>query len=396
LNRICVTGLGVISSIGHDTGENRESLRNGVSGLSKDTSTIVSRYVGRLPFGEITLSTETLKQQAGASEAGVTRTELIALKAFEEAVAGAGLSPEEVRSPDTALIGASTVGGMCLTNELYQDANKKEGGSEYLFSYDCASINIYIARKHGITGINNTINTACSSSANAIMFGARLIKHGLARRAVVGGVDSLAKFTINGFNSLFILSSEKCRPFDAGRNGLNLGEAGAFIVLEKEEDCQHKKIHAVLSGYGNANDAFHPSSLSEEGDGPYLSMKLALDEAGLEAGQIDYINAHGTGTENNDEAESKAIIKLFHKPPPFTSTKSNTGHTLGAAGCIEAIYSILSIDGQEIFPELNFDEPIASTGLIPETSLRAEKLNHVMSNSFGFGGNCTSLIFSKA
>jgi 3-oxoacyl-(acyl-carrier-protein) synthase len=227
------------------------------------------------------------------------------------------------------------------------------------------------------------------------MHGARLLQSGRAKRAIAGGVDSLAKYTINGFNALHILSSEKCRPFDEKRNGLNLGEGAAFLVLEKEEDCLPKKKYASLSGYSNRNDAFHPSSLSENGDGPFLSMQNAMQLAHLQPEQIDFINAHGTGTENNDLAESKAMMRLFSRVPDFTSTKSNTGHTLGAAGAIEAVYSLLNISEQELYPCLNFDKAIPEFGLQPLTVYKKKNVQHVMSNSFGFGGNCTSLIFSK-
>ena len=239
---------------------------------------------------------------------------------------------------------------MCLTDELYADANKQDNGSEYLSSYDCASVNMYLQTHYEMNGIINTINTACSSSANAIMYGARLIKNGIARRAIVGGVDSLAKFTINGFNALHIFSPEQCTPFDENRKGLNLGEGAAFLILEKEEDINGKKVYAELTGYCNTNDAFHPSSLSDEGDGPFLAMQGALQSAGIHPSDIDFINAHGTGTENNDEVESKAMLRLFEKPPAFASTKANTGHTLGAAGAIEAVYSILNLLHQEIYP----------------------------------------------
>src|SRR5262249_14889758 len=153
-------------------------------------------------------------------------------------VENAGLDSTLLSSPGTALIGATTVGGMCLTDELYHDANNSDHGSEYLASYDCGSSTLYLQSKYAIGGIVNTINTACSSSANAIMYGARLIKNGLASRVIAGGTDSLAKFTINGFNSLHILSKQPCRPFDRDRQGLNLGEGAAFIVLEKEQDCK--------------------------------------------------------------------------------------------------------------------------------------------------------------
>jgi 3-oxoacyl-(acyl-carrier-protein) synthase len=320
----------------------------------------------------------------------------LALHAFEEVLRDSALSEDQLSASDTALIGATTVGGMCLTDELYHDANKDEAGSEFLSSYDAGSVTLFIQRRYKMRGIVNTINTACSSSANAIMYGARLLRHGLARRAIVGGTDSLAKFTINGFNALHILSSDICTPFDKDRKGLNLGEGAAFLVLEKEEDIHNRKVYAELTGYGNANDAFHPSSISDEGNGPFLAMEQALIAAKLKASDISCINAHGTGTENNDETESRAMIRIFVDPPAFASTKSYIGHTLGAAGAIEAVYTALNLYHQEIYSSLHFKEPIQSTSLEPAGAYAAMQISHAMSNSFGFGGNCTSLIFSKA
>ena len=395
MSRIFVTGMGIITAIGDNVETNRQSLIHGKSGISAITL-FPTKYAGVLPAGEIKIDTKELSKKLNAHERGVTRTDLLALHAFREAVADAGLSNTEISSVNTGLIGATTVGGMCLTDELYHDANKNDNGSEYLSSYDCGSSTLYLQSKYKVGGIINTINTACSSSANAIMYGARLIKNGLANRVIAGGVDSLAKFTINGFNSLHILSKQPCRPFDRERQGLNLGEGAAFIVLEKEEDCNGKKIYAEVSGYGNSNDAFHPSSISDDGEGPFLSMQRALNEAALSPADINFINAHGTATENNDETESRAMLRLFDQPPLFTSTKGNTGHTLGAAGAVEAIYSILNLYHQEIYPAINFSVPIESTGLKPVQQYTQLQLNHIMSNSFGFGGNCTSLIFSKS
>ncbi len=385
--------MGCISAIGNSVAENRMALMQGKCGIGP-LELFPTRYANLLPFGEIKISNPTLQQSLHANEPGVTRTTLLALHAFDEAIADAGLTPSQLQSFDTALIGASTVGGMCLTDELYRDANKTADGSDYLSSYDCGSINMYLQKRYAINGIVNTINTACSSSANAILYGARLIKSGLAERAIVGGTDSLAKFTINGFNSLHILSADKCTPFDEQRKGLNLGEGAAFLVLEKEDALAGRKRYAALTGYCNTNDAFHASSLSEEGDGPYLSMKGSLNMAGLLPGDISFINAHGTGTENNDLSESRAMLRLFENVPAFASTKSNTGHTLGAAGAIEAVYSILNLVHQEVYPSLHFNQPMAATGLQPVQSYTKTALRHVMSNSFGFGGNCASLIFS--
>lgn len=395
MSRIFVTGIGVISAIGNTVAENHAALKAGVCGMGR-LNMLTSHYADRMPFGEVKLSTEALKEKLNANETGVTRTSLLALHALQEAIQNSGLSAARVRSGDTALIGASTVGGMCLTDEMYRDANAASGGSEYLSSYDFASVNLYLQQRYHINGIVNTINTACSSSANSVMYGARLIKHGIARRAIVGGADSLAKFTINGFNSLGILSNDICRPFDTARKGLNLGEGAAFLVLEKEEDCAGKTIYAELTGYGNANDAFHPSSLSDQGDGPFSAMAEALRTAQLAPGAIGFINAHGTGTENNDAVESTAMQRLFTGGvPDFASTKSNTGHTLGASGAIEAVYSILNLKYQEVYAGLNFNTP-ADSGLSPVLSYKQKDIQHVLSNSFGFGGNCSSLIFSRA
>ncbi|MGB5005620.1 MAG: beta-ketoacyl-[acyl-carrier-protein] synthase family protein [Ferruginibacter sp.] len=407
MSRIFITGMGLISAIGNSVAENHLALRAGTCGIQYKLDLFPSKYAGILPFAQVPVSSDDLIKNLQVTERGVTRTSMLALHAFNEAVTDAGLSNENLHSFDTALVGASTVGGMCLTDELYHDANKNQDGSDYLASYDGASICLYLQKRFGMNGIVNSINTACSSSANAIMYGAMLINNGFAKRAIVGGTDSLAKFTINGFNALHILSPEICTPFDEGRQGLNLGEGAAFLVLEKEEDLNPpagplgqgsvsgKKVYAELTGFCNTNDAYHPSSLSDEGDGPFLAMQGALKLANLAPGEIDFINAHGTGTENNDEVESRAMIRLFDKPPPFASSKGNTGHTLGAAGAIEAVFSILSLVNQEIYQNLHFKNKIPATGLTPVEHYKKMPVNHVMSNSFGFGGNCSSLIFSK-
>lgn len=390
-----MTGIGMITSIGDSAESNRIGLTEGRCGIEK-LQGFSSRYVETLQFGEVKFSNEELKKIVNVKERGVSRTSLLALHAFTQAVNSAALNKSDISDAKTALVVGNTVGGMCLTDELYKDANQRDAGSEYVASYDCGSVGIFLQQRFGMLGIVNTINTACSSSANAIMYGTRLIKKGYANRVIVGGTDSLAKFTINGFNSLHILSSGKCSPFDANRNGLNLGEGAAFLVLESEEISRNKKILAEVKGYANTNDAYHPSTLSENADGPLLAMTQALELAGLVPGDIDFINTHGTGTENNDEVESRAMISLFNsKVPAFASTKSNVGHTLGASGAVEAVYCIFNLLYQEIYSSLNFKEPIAGTGLIPVQKYSKASINNVMSNSFGFGGNCSSLIFSK-
>ncbi len=394
MSKVVVTGIGIITPLGYTLSENREALKAGKSGLSS-LDLLPSKYATLLPFGEVKISDASLKKQLGITEVGITRTTLLAYYAFKNAVEDAGLDTSFLQEYDTAFINGTTVGGMCLADELYQDANHRDEGSEYLNSYNLASVTLSIQQRYGIGGVCDTFNTACSSSANTIMYGARLIQNGFAKRAIVGGVDSLAKFTINGFNSLGILSSNPCRPFDAERAGLNLGEGAAFLVLERQEDAVGKKVYGEVRGWANTNDAFHPSSLSDDGEGPYLAMTKALQVANLKPQQISFINAHGTATENNDEKEGIAMQRVFGVVPPFASTKSNIGHTLGAASAVEAVFCLLNLLYQEVYPNLRFEKPVEATGLIPVTEYRSMDVEHVMSNSFGFGGNCSSLIFSK-
>ncbi|CAG4994878.1 3-oxoacyl-[acyl-carrier-protein] synthase 2 [Dyadobacter sp. CECT 9275] len=396
MGRVLVTGLGVITAIGNNLEENYQRLRNGTTGIAK-ASYFESLYASQLPFGEVKLASETLAEMLGLqNEKGYTRTCLLAVKAFEEAIADAALTAQDLSSFDTALVSASTVGGMCLTDQLYEDANLRSRGSEYLSAYGCSAHTLKLVKRYYIRGFSDTINTACSSSANAIALGARLIRAGRASRVIVGGVDSLAKYTVNGFNALKILSSQPSKPFDENRDGLNLGEAGAYLVLESEEVAGDKRVYAEICGYGNANDAHHPTAMSDNAVGAIRSMKEALETAGISPSRIDYINAHGTGTPNNDQIEMFGISQLFDKVPPYNSTKSYTGHTLGAAGAVEAVVSILSIKHSEIFPSLHVQTPIQEFNHAPAGTLMENyPVNYVLSNSFGFGGNCTSLVIGK-
>lgn len=396
MTKVVVTGIGIISSLGRNVEENLNCLRNSISGIRK-TKYFKSKYAEHILFGEVDASNEELKNITGLEkEKGLTRTDLLAFKAFQEAIADSKLDPENISSSDTAFISASTVGGMCEHDNLFKDANLKSETSEFLSYYGCGAHTLRIAEKYKIKGITDTINTACSSSANAIMLGVKLIRSGLVKRSIVGGVDSLSKYTVNGFSALKILSEKATSPFDETRDGLSLGEAAAYLVLESEEIISDKKVYACVSGYGNSNDAFHTSALSDDARGVIIAVNGALTSARLKPENIDYINAHGTGTENNDKVELTGLLKIFEKLPPYNSTKSYTGHTLGAAGAVEAIFSILSMQNGELYPSLRVEIPITQFNVPPISEFRKDiKINHVLSNSFGFAGNCTSLIFSK-
>ena len=393
---VAVTGMGIISSIGNTVEENFQSLiskKHGIATIQK----IATIHRNVIKVGEIGFTNEELINQLKLPESNNhSRTALLTEIAAQEALKNANIT--DVNEYKTGFISATSVGGMDVTEKYYYSQFEEIKNRKYIECHDPGSATKAIAKRLGIKDFVTTISTACSSSANAIMFGARLIKAGKLDRVIVGGADCLSKFTINGFKTLMILSETNCTPFDENRTGLNLGEAAAFIVLESDEviKTKNKKVLAYVSGYANANDAFHQTASSENGEGATLAMKKALKVARLKPSEIDYINAHGTATPNNDQSESRAILNVFKSgTPDFSSTKAYTGHTLAAAAAIEAVYSILAIQNNTLFPNLNFKNPISSTNLKPITEVRQKKIQHVLSNSFGFGGNCSTLIFSK-
>jgi 3-oxoacyl-[acyl-carrier-protein] synthase-1 len=391
--RVFVTGCGMISAIGNDFNVMAENVFTGKSGIGP-IRILETNHRDRLPVGEVKHTDNDLAEMAGVLlKNGLTRTTLLGLIAAKEAVASARIKDIE----KMAFISGTTVGGMSSTEKYYPDFLSNDSKNDYIESHDCGDSTERIALELKIGGYVSTINTACSSAANAIMLGARLIKSGRAERVLAGGVDALSKFTLNGFNTLMIVDTEPCKPFDDQRNGLNLGEGAGFLVLESEKVVGNKEVLCEIRGYGNANDAYHQTASSPEGRGAYLAMKSALTVAGLSASDIDYINVHGTATQNNDLAEGMAIQQLF-KPefPYFSSTKSMTGHLLGASGAIEAGICIVAMKNDLIPANLNFKNQMKELTIQPVSKqLNNVNIRHVLSNSFGFGGNNTTLIFSK-
>ncbi|WPQ62807.1 beta-ketoacyl-[acyl-carrier-protein] synthase family protein [Chitinophaga sancti] len=398
--RVLITGLGMVTAIGDDVAGNLKSLRMQQSGVGF-TQHIDTIYKDILPAAEVRHSTAALQQMAGvAGKDGYTRTTLLGLIAMREALADARIA--DASDEPSGFINASTVGGMCDTEKVYFDVinPEKEGDFlQYIDTLDCADCTQRIADTVGISEYIATISTACSSSANALMFGARLIKAGLVRRVICGGTEALTRFTLNGFNSLKNIDKQHCRPFDQQRNGLNLGEGAAYLVLESESLVKerHARVKAELKGYANTNEAFHPTAPSPEGDGAFAAMQQALAMGGVAPDNVQYVNVHGTATLSNDLAEGHALQRLFgDKVPPFSSTKPFTGHTLAAAGGIEAIYAVLAIQQSIIFPNLHFSEKMEELNITPETQLKeGVPVSNVISNSFGFGGNNASLLISK-
>lgn len=394
-SQVVVTGIGIISSIGYNLKETTQSLLNKHSGI-KPITILNTRHKDDFVLGEVKKCQEELHELANIDRNEPwTRTALLGLIAATEAYNDAGLSKTDACR--TGIVSASTVGGMDRSELYYKDFIGEAKHKKFIDTHHAGDHTEKIAEKLGIIDYLTTISTACSSSLNSIMFGTRLIKNGLVDRVIVGGSDALSKFTLNGFNTLMILDKEHCRPLDESRRGLNLGEGAAYLVLEKEEDAlKHgKNIYAYVAGYANANDAHHQTASSSDGDGPFLAMKNAIEKAELSPGEIDYINVHGTGTDNNDLTESVAIKRLFgEKIPPFSSTKAFTGHTLGAAGVIESVFSIIALQEQKLLPNINFKNKIEATGLIPVTKITESNIQHVLTNSFGFGGNDSSVVYS--
>ncbi len=390
--KIVVSGVGLVSALGVGVEENLAHVRQGRSGLSSCAS--ILRTSHKLPVGELRLTNEQLHDIAGIPQtAHLSRTALLGILAVREAIEDANMEP----SMRVGLVSSTSVGGMDLTERFFEEfiEDDSKGRLRDVRMHDCASSTESIIRYCGINGYSTTISTACSSASNAVISGARLLRHGVVDAVVVGGCDALSAFTLNGFKSLMILDEHPCRPFDQSRAGLNLGEGAGYIVLQREEDATN--LYCYLKGFANRNDANHQTASSLEGNGAYMAMRDAVDEAGITPEQINYINVHGTGTVNNDASESAAMCRLFgQKIPPFSSTKGFTGHTLAAAGGVEAVLSVLAVDRGHIYPNLNFTTPIEEFGLIPQTEFReGEDVQNVLTNSFGFGGNCTSLVFGR-
>jgi 3-oxoacyl-(acyl-carrier-protein) synthase len=394
---IYIAGIGAITAIGNNVMQCLSSFENELAGMS-DITYLDTLHRHKMPVAEVKLSNKQLAVMTGIS-AAVSRTTLLGLIAAKEALGDAFIS--DFSTFRTGFVSANTVGGMDKSEDFFKDfvSDHRKGKLRNVFDHECGCVTEAIADQLGIRDYMTTLSTACSSSANAISYGARLIKNNLLDVVLAGGTDALTKFTLNGFNTLMILDKDYCRPFDENRQGLNMGEGAGYVVLVSAEVAKtlSKELYCKLSGYNNSNDAYHQTASSPDGTGPYLAMKGALVKSGLNPSNIDYINLHGTGTPNNDAAEGTAVKRLFDPNyPPMSSTKSFTGHTLGASGGIEAVFSILAIRNGIIYPNLRFETQMHEFSFAPEKRfLTGQTINHVMSNSFGFGGNCTSLIFSR-
>ena len=391
--RVVITGAGIISAIGVGKEATVRSILERRSGIGRLRHLVTAH--SDLPCGEAALSDAGLKALLGIPpEEVVARTALLGIVAVKEAIAQAGLPEDEA----TALVGGTTVGGMDITENHFGGMISGDAFNALIPLHTCGSSTDRIAGCFkGFTSVTTT-STACSSAANSIALGANLVRSGRFDSVVAGGSECLTRYHLNGFNSLMILDHEPCRPFDAGRAGLNLGEGAGFLVLEEEGHALNRgaRIMGVLDGWGNACDAYHQTASSPDGEGAFLAMGKALAMAGLGPGDVDYVNAHGTGTVNNDSSESAALRRLFGEAiPPVSSTKSFTGHTTSASGGIEAVICLLAMEKGFIPANLGWEKPDGDCIVPEQEGKEGVSLSHVLCNSFAFGGNDSSLLLSK-
>ncbi len=392
---VWIAGGGVISGIGRNLGEcvaSFEAMQPGMAYMQH----LHSAHAQTFPVVEVKAGNDELAAIAGMP-AHWSRTALLSRIAAQEAWEASGLG--DIRQYRTGFVSANTVGGMDKTEEFMEAflTGSSKGKLRQVVHHECGAVTELVADAMGVRHHVSTISTACSSGANALMYGARMIRAGMLDVVIAGGTDALTRFTLNGFNTLMILDQQQCRPFDDTRTGLNLGEGAGYVVLVSDAVAKEIRPWCRLSGFANANDAYHQTASSPDGIGNFMAMKAALEMGGLQPEDIGYINLHGTGTQNNDSSEGLAISRLFAGGvPPASSTKSFTGHTLGASGGIEAVFSALALRDGIIYPNANFSVQMRELAFSPVTAFsRGNNLRNVMSNSFGFGGNCSSLVFSK-
>jgi 3-oxoacyl-[acyl-carrier-protein] synthase-1 len=297
-----------------------------------------------------------------------------------------------------AYVFASSTGGIEETERaMVPDARLPVLAAPYRYANHLIdATSAAIAAYLGIEGLQLAISTACSSSLKAVATATRLLAHGLADAVVVGGVDSLCRTTIFGFQSLGLLAPGPTRPFSRERAGISLGEGSAYIVIERPTAETRGTALACIAGVGVATDSYHHTTPHPEGVGPQLSMRDALACAGRSPADIGYISAHGTGTIHNDDAEAVAVRRVFERDVPLTATKSLTGHTLGAAGLTALILGVESLRRQAIPPSLGAAPVDPQLGVtVVDTATRAP-LAHLLVNAFGFGGSCASVVLTEA
>ena len=385
--RVAITALGVVSPLGFGAEENSRALREGRDGVGAVTEFEVSRTraktAGRV--GEMTNDECRMTRR-------LHRASRMMIAAAREARAkDAGFAPE------LAVMG-TTSGGMSFGEQYFRAQvarAKPRSRAAWLANYLPQKAVADALEACGWACPSQIIANACASGTNAVGHAFRLVRAGLHTRVLCGGYDALSEMVFVGFDSLQASTPEKIRPFDKNRTGLVLGEGAAVLALEEMESARARgaAVLAEVTGYGISTDNHHLTQPNPSGIGPRQAMERALADARRTPGEVDYINAHGTATAFNDATEGLAIAQIFGDRVPVSSTKSMMGHALGAAGAIEAVFSVLALRGQFLPPNINYAEPDPAWVLdIVANAARAARVRCVVSNSFGFGGTNASVV----
>lgn len=390
---VVVTGLGIASAVGWTVEETWDALERGRGGLGPLTL-FESERCGALPVGQVPGDPA---ERSGLARG--SRGDHLALWAARQAFADAGLRPGLFAPRRGAVLLGALTGGMTFIDDaLDRLINQGVADSANLDLIECCNAADRVAGALGLGGFRSTLSNACASGASAISAACDLLTAGQADLVLAGGVDSLNRVLINGFNSLMLMAPDGCRPFDAERQGMSVGEGAGVLVLETEEHARARggRVRAVVAGRGSSCDAHHATTPHPDGDGLLAAMELALADAGLEPGAVDYVNAHGTGTHDNDLSEGRAMTRLFDgRQPHISSTKGFFGHAMAAAGAIEAIVCTLALERQAVPPNLRLRRADPEVGISPTTRLTRAPLQVAMSNSLGFGGNNSALVLRR-
>ena len=396
--KVVITGMGMVSSLGWSVQENWSAIIEKRTGIGR-LSLFESPRCGHLPVAEIKHYPSDMAEKVSGY---MPRSTVFGHYAADEALLNAGLKAKTLILKDASIVIGCCTGGMLETEnflERYYSESPLEIDKEIsvLGQHPCAHISDVLAWRYGIKGLRYTVSSACASGSEAIAIACDLIESGQAQVVLAGGTDCLTRLTLNGFASLLVIDPYGTRPFDVDRVGMNLGEGASILVLESKQHAKKRDadVYAWIPGWAGTCDAYHVTAPDSEGRGALLCMKKALKKAKLQPTDIDYINAHGSGTVNNDIAEGKAVKKLFTSSIDISSTKGCYGHTLAATGAMEAVTSIMAIKHQTLPPNIGFNQCDPQIGLEPVTIAARKKINAVLSNSFGFGGNNCSLVITK-
>lgn len=401
--RIAITGVGVICSIGRNQSEVWQSIRESRAGIGK-----LTRFPGEtFPTdiaAEVACDLEPLLPVAKRDLRRLSRSDRLAVIAGNEALNQAngqagGASPLPL---ERAIVSTGTSTGGLLEGEDFYFRRLVRGrrrtAPSSVLQQPTSGPSDAVARVFALGGGVISNATACASAGAAIGMAADYLRARHADVALAGGSDSLCRVTYSGFNVLQAVDAAPCSPFDAERKGITLGEGAAYLLLERWDDALARgaTILAELCGYGASCDAHHPTAPAEDGRGAEAAMRIAMEESGVSPAGVDYINAHGTGTLLNDSAETRAIVTAFGERVPVSSSKSFFGHTLGAAGGVEAVITVLALRAQLAPPTLRLRQPAADCTLdyIPHAP-RPMPMRRALSNTFGFGGSNVSLLFAR-